>query len=283
MPRQTITLILSAALGGAIAAAAAAALSPGGTRTVTVSSPKPATANVLAADERTHQSVAHAIYASAAPGVVAISATATANGFFGPSQSADTGSGIVLTSGGLILTNNHVINGATSIAIQIGGSSGPLRRATLVGVDAPDDLALLQINPDGLKLHPLRLASSATARVGDPAYAIGNPYGLDQTLTVGVISALNRTITAPDGASITGVIQTDAALNPGNSGGPLLNAAGDVIGINAQIATSSSTGGGFEDQTQGGNTGIGFAIPANTVIADLRSLDHGAAASAIAG
>ena len=283
MPRQTITLILSAALGGAIVAGAVAALSPAGTRTVTVISPEPASPNVLAADEGTHQSVAHAIYERAAPGVVAISATATANGFFGPSQAADSGSGIVLTKGGLVLTNDHVVSGATSIAIQVGGSSGPLCRATVVGVDAPHDLALLQIAPDGLKLHPLQLTSSSAARVGDPAYAIGNPYGLDQTLTVGVISALNRTITAPDGAAITGAIQTDAALNPGNSGGPLLNAAGEVIGINAQIATSSSTSGNFEGDAQSGNTGIGFAISANTVIADLRSLDRGAAASAIAG
>jgi putative serine protease PepD len=115
-------------------------------------------------------------------------------------------------------------------------------------------------------------------QVGDPAYAIGNPYGLDQTLTVGVVSALHRTINAPDGAAITGVIQTDAALNPGNSGGPLLNAAGEVIGVNSQIATGANSTG---DGDEGGNTGIGFAIPSNTVKTELARLDHGVAAAAL--
>jgi putative serine protease PepD len=120
----------------------------------------------------------------------------------------------------------------------------------------------------------LRFGNSAAVRVGDPAFAIGNPYTFDQTLTVGVISALNRTITSPNGASITGVIQTDAALNPGNSGGPLLDAAGRVIGVNSQIATDPSA-----VAQQGSNSGIGFAIPSTTVLADLASLDHGAALS----
>ena len=156
--------------------------------------------------------------------------------------------------------------------MQVGGSSGPLRRGRLVAVDAPHDLALLQIAPMGLKLATLEFARSSDLRVGDSAYAIGNPDGFDQTLTVGVISALGRTITAPDGAAIHGVIQTDAALNPGNSGGPLLNSSGQVVGVNAQI----ETGGGPD-----ANTGIGFAVPSDTVIADLKRLDHGAGAAAV--
>jgi putative serine protease PepD len=119
----------------------------------------------------------------------------------------------------------------------------------------------------------LRFGNSAAVRVGDPAFAIGNPFTFDQTLTVGVISALDRTITSPNGANITGVIQTDAALNPGNSGGPLLNGAGEVIGVNSQIAAS-----GAALATQGSNSGIGFAVPSATVLADLASMDHGAAA-----
>jgi putative serine protease PepD len=242
-----------------------------------------ASPNVLAADPRTHRTVAHAIYEQAAPSVVAISATSTTTSFFGSSQDADSGSGIVLTAGGLILTNDHVISGASSIAVQVGGSSGPLRRATVVAVDAAHDIALLKIPADGLRLHALRFVSSSSVRVGEPAYAIGNPYRLDQTLTAGVVSAVGRTIDAPDGSPITGAIQTDAALNPGNSGGPLLNSAGEVIGVNAQIATGANGDGGFGESEEAGNTGIGFAISSNTVIADLRHLDHGAGRAAIAG
>jgi putative serine protease PepD len=264
---------LAAAVGGIVAAAAVVLLSPGGTRTRTVISADPAPPGVLAADERLHESVAHAVYTEAAPAVVAITAVGTTTSLFGQVRNADSGSGIVLNARGLILTNEHVVVGATSITVQVGGSGGSFRRARIVAVDAPHDLALIQIAPAGLKLATLEFARSGGLRVGESAYAIGNPDGLDQTLTVGVISALGRTITAPDGAPIHGVIQTDAALNPGNSGGPLLNGAGEVVGVDSQI----ETGGG-----PAGNTGIGFAIPSDTVIADLERLDHGAGASAIA-
>ena len=110
------------------------------------------------------------------------------------------------------------------------------RTATLVGEEANQDLALIRIDPAGLGLKPLRLVSSSSVQVGDSVYAIGNPYGLDETLTRGIVSALDREIAAPDGSKITGAIQTDAALNPGNSGGPLLNEQGEVIGVNSQIA-----------------------------------------------
>jgi putative serine protease PepD len=140
-------------------------------------------------------------------------------------------------------------------------------------VDASNYLALLSVKPAGLRLAPLKFADSASLHVGDQAFAIGNPFLYDQTLTVGVISALGRAITSPNGATITGVIQTDAALNPGNSGGPLLNAQGLVIGINSQIASAGAFDG------QGANSGIGFALPSATVLRDLASLDHGAAAS----
>jgi putative serine protease PepD len=278
MPGHTATTLISAAVGGVIAAAAVFALSPGGTTTRRVIARGPVSANILASDERTHATVAHAVYEAAAPAVVAISATATTTSLFGSSENADTGSGIVLTASGLILTNEHVVAGASAIAVQVGGNSGPLRRATVVGVDAAHDLAILKIAPAGLKLRTLTFVSSSSVRVGDPAYAIGNPYGLDQTLTTGVVSALHRTINAPNGTPIRDVIQTDAALNPGNSGGPLLNARGEVIGVNAQIATGQGT----TVSQQNGNTGIGFAISANTVIGDLERLDHGAAAGAIA-
>jgi putative serine protease PepD len=132
--------------------------------------------------------------------------------------------------------------------------------ATLVGEDASTDIALLKVSANNLK--PLALADSSAVQVGDAAYAIGNPFGLDRTLTVGVVSALQREIPSPNGYSIDDVIQTDAAINPGNSGGPLFNAAGQVVGVNSQIESRS-----------GGNVGIGFAVPSNTVksvIAQLR-------------
>jgi len=261
-------------LGGLVAAAAVVALAPAGiTTTRTVSASTGVAANALASDELTHETLAHAIYERAASGVVSILASAPSSGLFAGTQS-DSGSGIVVSARGLILTNNHVVAGATRITVQFGGSGGPTRSARIVGVDASNDLALLSVAPTGLTLSPLRFGDSAAVRVGDPAFAIGNPYTFDQTLTVGVISALNRTITSPNGASITGVIQTDAALNPGNSGGPLLDAAGRVIGVNSQIATDPSA---FAQQ--GSNSGIGFAIPSSTVLADLASLDHGAALS----
>ncbi|MGD1051339.1 MAG: trypsin-like peptidase domain-containing protein [Solirubrobacteraceae bacterium] len=273
MRKRGATSLLSAALGGLVAAFAVVAIAPSGsTTTRTVSASTGVAANALASDELTHETLAHAIYERAAPSVVAILATAPSSGLFGGGTQSDSGSGIVVSARGLILTNNHVVAGATRITVQFGGSGGPTRVARIVGVDASNDLALLSVAPAGLTLTPLRFGSSAGVRVGDPAFAIGNPYTFDQTLTVGVISALNRTITSPNGASITGVIQTDAALNPGNSGGPLLDAAGRVIGVNSQIATDATA---FAQQ--GSNSGIGFAIPSATVLADLASFDHGAA------
>src|SRR3954452_5591292 len=169
-----------------------------------------------------------------------------------------TGSGFVVSSDGYIVTNAHVVeNNGGTIKAKVG--DGKQLDAKLVGQDASTDLALLKISSTGLK--PLALADSSGVQVGDPAYAIGNPFGLDRTLTVGVVSALQREISSPNGFSIDDVIQTDAAINPGNSGGPLFNAAGQVIGVNSQIeSTGSSSSGG-----QAGNVGIGFAIPSNTV------------------
>jgi putative serine protease PepD len=140
------------------------------------------------------------------------------------------------------------------------GTNGKEQPATIVAADASKDLALLKVDPGSTKLHALSFGDSSSVQIGDATYAIGNPYGLDHTLTSGIVSALNRDIQAPDGSPIKGAIQTDAALNPGNSGGPLLDASGKVIGVNSQIATGGSAGGG-----QSGNVGIGFAIPAKTV------------------
>ncbi len=168
-----------------------------------------------------------------------------------------TGSGFVISDDGYIVTNAHVVEGANgSIKAKIG--DGKTLDAKLVGQDASTDLALLKVSATNLK--PLALGDSSTVQVGDPAYAIGNPFGLDRTLTTGVVSALQREISSPNGFSIDDVIQTDAAINPGNSGGPLFNSAGQVIGVNSQIESPNTSSSG-----QAGNVGIGFAIPANTV------------------
>jgi putative serine protease PepD len=169
-----------------------------------------------------------------------------------------TGSGFVVSNDGYIVTNAHVVEGANGqIKAKIG--DGKTLDAKLVGQDASTDLALLKVNASNLK--PLALGDSSTVQVGDPAYAIGNPFGLDRTLTTGVISALQRQISSPNGFSIDNVLQTDAAINPGNSGGPLFNDQGQVIGVNSQIESTGSTA----DGSQPGNVGIGFAIPSNTV------------------
>jgi putative serine protease PepD len=176
-----------------------------------------------------------------------------------------TGSGFVVSGDGYIVTNAHVVDGANGqIKAKVG--DGDARDAKLVGTDASTDIALLKVDASGLKA--LTLADSSGVEVGDPAYAIGNPFGLDRTLTVGVVSALQREIPSPNGYSIDDVIQTDAAINPGNSGGPLFNAAGQVIGVNSQIESSS-----------GGNVGIGFAVPSNTVTKVISQLREDGTAS----
>src|SRR5512133_866965 len=177
-----------------------------------------------------------------------------------------TGSGFVVSKDGLIVTNEHVVDGASQVQVKI-GTSDQAQDATIVGADPSRDLALLKV--DASNLPTLTLGDSSSVGVGDPTYAIGNPFGLDHTLTTGIVSALQRRLQAPDGAAIDGAIQTDAALNPGNSGGPLLDADGRVIGVNSQIQTGSANG------AEGGNVGIGFAIPANTVNAFIAEAKAG--------
>jgi S1-C subfamily serine protease len=186
---------------------------------------------------------------------------------FGESESqaggTATGSGIVIDAQGHILTNNHVIEGADKIEVKLGESDHEYT-AKVVGTDPASDLALIQVEAPSNELDPLTLGDSDKMEVGDPVVAIGNPFGLDRTVTSGIVSALQRQIQAPNGYSIDNVIQTDAAINPGNSGGPLINGNGEVIGINSQI----ETGGGND-----GNVGIGFAIPINTAKEVIHELE----------
>ncbi|HEY5262430.1 MAG TPA: trypsin-like peptidase domain-containing protein, partial [Solirubrobacteraceae bacterium] len=246
-------------VGGGSSGRGASSQATGG---ATASSAAPSTAGTRR-EVSTTTPTATQIYQRDSSGVVSIKAI-TADG-------QDTGTGIVLNDEGLILTNNHVISEGNSLTVSPGKSSNLSRTATVVGADANSDLALIKVNPSGLGLEPLKLVSSSSVEVGDSVYAIGNPYGLNETLTKGIISALGREIAAPDGATIKGAIQTDAALNPGNSGGPLINAEGDVIGVNSQIASDAASSAG----SQPGSTGVGFAISSNTVSEVIKTIESG--------
>ncbi len=165
-----------------------------------------------------------------------------------------TGSGFLIDTEGHVITNNHVVEGADRVEVKL-GSSDKSYTAEVVGTDPATDVALLKVDAPAESLHPLSLGDSSNVVVGEPVVAIGNPFGLDRTVTSGIVSALQRQIQAPNGFSISHVIQTDAAINPGNSGGPLIESEGRVIGINSQIQTGGSGN---------GNVGIGFAVPINT-------------------
>jgi putative serine protease PepD len=269
--RLLAPILLAALVGGAAAGAVVILLGGGaGRSTPVVSAPA---ASVQSGSAGTRREVASTaltatqIYQQDSPGVVSIKAVT--------SQGEDSGTGIVLNEQGLILTNDHVIGSASSIAVGSNASTSAARAATLVGEEANSDLALIRVDPSGLGLKPLKIVSSTSVRVGDPVYAIGNPYGLSESLTRGIVSALGREISAPDGVKISGAIQTDAALNPGNSGGPLLNDQGEVIGVNSQIASDAASVAG----SQPGSTGVGFAIPSNTVARAITAIEAGTGVS----
>ena len=249
---------VAALLGGAIVAGVLLIVGMGNTtKTVTVLSQAPVAA-ATNASSTTQGLTAHQIYVRDAPGVVYIRSTVVAQSsspfnLFGSGSSSqssiDSGSGIVIDHNGTILTNWHVIQGAVNVTVQVG--NGNQVNAKVIGSDPSDDLALLRIPTDGLQLTPLTLGDSSGVQVGDPTLAIGNPFGLARTLTTGVVSALQRSITAPNGFAIDNVIQTDAPINPGNSGGPLLNAEGQVIGVNSQIETGGSGNGSRRHRLRG--------------------------------
>jgi S1-C subfamily serine protease len=268
----------SALLGGLVVAVIGAILlltgavksSGGGTTTVE----QPTAAPVVSKSTEGETNTVDEIYKADGDGVAFIESQIppeeseeSLNPFIEPESQGGgtaTGSGIVLDSEGHILTNNHVIEGAKTIQVKLGESDTEYT-AEVVGTDPASDLALLKVNAPSKELDPLTLGDSSKMEVGDPVVAIGNPFGLDRTVTSGIVSALQRQIQAPNGFSIDNVIQTDAAINPGNSGGPLINSAGEVIGINSQI----ETGGNGAD----GNVGIGFAIPINTAKEVIHELE----------
>ena len=252
--------LVSALLGCAAAVGIVAAFGLGGGSGTTVVQQAPLSGDATGGGDSDHGLTAREIYRRDAPGVVFVRAQVVQRaqspfdfGFPEERQGEATGSGFVIDKDGTILTNAHVISGATKVSVQFADEK--VVEAKALGRDASTDLAVLKVDPEGLSLAPLALGSSDDVQVGDPTIAIGNPFGLERTLTTGVVSATRRTIQAPDGFQIDGVIQTDAAINPGNSGGPLLDASGRVIGINSQIATGGSGG---------GSVGIGFAVPIDT-------------------
>ncbi|HEY8723884.1 MAG TPA: trypsin-like peptidase domain-containing protein [Gaiellaceae bacterium] len=254
MPRNRNRLAVAvsvAAIAGGGAGAGAVALTHGSSHSTPTVVASPGVANVASASLSVGQ-----IAKASIPSVVEVDATevASQSPFPGGGQSGGTaqGTGFVYDTKGDIITNDHVVSGSSSVSVKL--SDGSVYKATTVGTDPSTDLAVLHIDAPSSKLVPLALADSSKVSIGDGVVAIGNPFGLDGSVTSGIVSALNREIVAPDNTPIEGAIQTDAAINHGNSGGPLLDLEGKVIGITSQIQSDS-----------GGNDGVGFAVPSNTV------------------
>ena len=266
-------LLAIALLGGVLALGGAAVLGKLGDHTTIIREEMAPSSPAPAAFQQGKRMSINEIYRASAPGVVHIETTSRVqqstdffgNPFGGSQTQRALGSGFVIDKAGHVVTNYHVVRGASTI--QVSFSNNERFKAKVVGVDPSTDIAVLEVKVKSRALKALPLGNSDFVRVGDQVIAIGNPFGLDRSVTAGIVSAVQRRIEAPNQLSISHVIQTDAALNHGNSGGPLLNAQGQVIGVNAQIETGG--------QTQG-NVGIGFAIPINTVrdvVAEL--IKHG--------
>ena len=250
--KRIIAISASLAAAAGIGAGSYALVSSGGTQTVvrqvTVadSQPAAATSSLSVTD----------VYNRASKGVVEITVSSTGSSpfpFGGGSQSQQAqGSGFVYDDTGHIVTNDHVVQGANTISVRF--SNGATYKARLVGTDPSTDLAVLKVDAPTSLLDPLQLGDSSSLQVGQGVVAIGSPFGLEETVTSGIVSALHREMTAPNNFTIADSIQTDAAINHGNSGGPLLDLTAKVIGVNSQIESDS-----------GDNAGVGFAIPSNTV------------------
>jgi S1-C subfamily serine protease len=257
-------LLIAAVVGGGVALAGAeltGILDDTETVQVPVTGPAVAPADFA----RGRRLTVNEIYRRSAPGVVQITTTSTVEvepdpflnpfGFPEEQRQQALGSGFVIDTAGRIVTNFHVVQGAEQIEVSF--SNRDSVRARVVGTDPSTDLALLKVNVDARALRPLDLGNSDRVRVGDSVVAIGNPLGLERSVTAGIISALHRPLTAPNEFTIDDVIQTDASINSGNSGGPLIAANGSVVGVNTAIATGNTGA--------RGNIGIGFAVPMNTV------------------
>jgi len=249
--RTLMAVAVLAALAAGLIGAGAASVLIDNSSTISTTTVVRETAVGAAANASTAPLSVANVYKRAAPGVVEITVTTGSSSPFGGSSQAQ-GSGFVYDSDGHIVTNDHVVDGATSVSVRL--ANGARYPATVVGTDPSTDLAVIKIDAPASQLHPLTVADSSTLVVGSPVVAIGSPFGLEGTITSGIISSLHREIEAPNNFTIEDAIQTDAAINHGNSGGPLLDLSGRVIGVNAQIKSDS-----------GGNEGVGFAVPSSTV------------------
>jgi S1-C subfamily serine protease len=253
---RLLAFVAGAVSVGAVIGVLAIAGVVGGSDTTIVRPPAP-TAAPAARGGDTATPVAD-VYARVSPGVVFVQANSGKGQLpFPGGGRAASGSCFVIDNEGHIVTNDHVVEDATQYRVRFGDNGDPIV-AKLLGTDPGADLALLKIDPEDMpdEISPLQLGASSEVRPGDAAIAIGSPFGLEGTVTEGIVSALGRTISAPNGFSISGAVQTDAAINPGNSGGPLLDAQGRVIGVNSQIQTN-----GGSDQ----NSGVGFAVPVDAI------------------
>jgi len=250
--RRTAPVAAALALGAGAGAGVYAGLAGGGGKsaapTVTVAAAQSAAAT-------TTVSSLTQLYKDVTPGVVDITVTSAGGpGGFDPQggTSQAEGSGFVFDTSGHIVTNEHVVDGATAINVRF--PNGTTAKATLVGSDPSTDIAVIKVDVAASELHPLSLGSSKNVQPGEDVVAIGSPFGLADSMTSGIVSAIGRTIEAPNHYSIADSIQTDAPINHGNSGGPLLDLSGNVIGVNAQIESGG-----------GGSDGVGFAIPIDSV------------------
>jgi putative serine protease PepD len=261
-------LAVSALVGGVVAGGVVAAVDGGGSSSTTTIV-RPSTNRTVSSSSSGLDP--KALYASAAGGVVDITSQGvTAEGqsqspFGGPQQQGTaTGTGFVVDKDGNIVTAAHVVDGASKITVTF--QDGTTRSAKLLGKDDATDVAVLKVDPSGLKLQPLSLGSSSALGAGDALAVIGDPFGYARSISTGIVSGLDRTIQAPNGFTVAHAIQTDAAMNPGNSGGPVFNADGQVIGIADQIATGGSAS---------ANTGVGFLVPIDLVKSELSQLKSG--------
>jgi S1-C subfamily serine protease len=249
IPMIALILIATLVLGAGAGAVAYSTFGSGSTtviRQVRVQSSEPAA--------QTTPLTVGQVYKNAYRGVVEITVTSDSqpSPLRGQQEQRAQGSGFVIDNSGHIVTNDHVVDSAKSVSVQFW--NGASYKATVVGTDPSTDLGVIKVDAPASILHPLQFGDSDSVQVGDTAVAIGSPFGLEETVTSGIVSALHRQMEAPNNFTINDSIQTDAAINHGNSGGPLLNINGDVIGVNSQIRSDS-----------GGSDGVGFAIPSNTV------------------
>ncbi|MFL5889020.1 MAG: S1C family serine protease [Solirubrobacteraceae bacterium] len=260
MKRSTLGAFL---LGGALTLTVVAGIAIAGVldlssnkKSTPTSTPSTASRGSAVAARSTSNGSLASLYRRVSSGVVYVEAAT--------GQGTASGSGVLLDGDGHIVTNEHVVEGAQAVRVRLGDHGSPVD-AQLVGADPSTDVALLKIDSGAVgSAKPLALGDSSQLQIGQSAIAIGSPFGLEGTLTTGIVSALHRQIQSPSGQTIDGAIQTDAAINPGNSGGPLLDTRGRVVGLNAQIASESGT-----------SSGVGFAIPVDTVKKVVAAIEDG--------